>query len=921
MKKLIYLFSCMLVFVSLSIMAQSKGTIKGTILDDDNMSLVGANILLKPVNVGTSSNNSGEFIFTNIPSGDYNLEISYIGYQKHISKVEVKTNEVTVLRIVMKPAPIIGKEVTVIGERLAGQAKALSQQRSNDNITNIISSEQVGRFPDANIGDALKRIPAINVYYDQGEARFANVRGTEPKFNSIMINGERMPSAEGETRAVQLDLVPSDMVQSIEVNKAVLPEMDGDAIGGAINLITRTTPNALRISGTLGSGYNFQSQKPQYIGSFVFGKRFLDNKLGFVLSGSYHDHNLGSDNTEGHWLKDEAKGKIYPNLWEVREYQIRRLRQSISAALDYEISNTSKLFLNAIYNHRNDWENRYRLSFDKLTLPDANGMVSKARIRRQVKGGIDNDVNDNARLEDQRTYSLSLGGNHLIGELFKMNWSASYSKASEERPNERYLRFVVKSAPVSVNISDLRTPYINPTDLSKVKLSDFVFDELTEEHQYTDEINTNLKLNFELPITTIGEYKSLLKFGGKYKIKDKKRDNNFFEYKPLSGLTNLAATQYADYTNPDFLAGDYLVGFFPTNKFLGSLNLKDKTLFQETDNPAEYAAANFKANETITAGFVQLNQNIGEKLLIIAGLRIENTSLEYQGNEFNDDTQTINPTNGQDSYIDVMPGLHAKYNFDENTILRFAWTNTLARPDYYSLVPYRNIAVDDAELTMGNPALNPTRSMNFDLMGEKYLESIGIISSGIFYKSINDFIYVHVQDKFLFNGKEYKMFQPRNGGKATLYGFEAAFQRQLDFLPSFLSNLGLYFNYTFTKSETDNPAYSGNKIELPGTAPHTLNAALTYQDGSLTLGLSFNYTDSYLDPEETDLTPGLERYYDAATYLDLNGSYQFMKGFRFFFEANNLLNQPLRFYAGQKDRTYQAEYYDRRFSAGIKFDL
>jgi TonB-dependent receptor len=921
MKNLFYLFIGITLLFSFQLSAQSKSTVNGKIIDEENLSLSGANVFIKSINAGTASNTNGEFILTNIPVGNYNIEVSYIGYQKYSTNIEVMENKITSLRIIMKPATILGKEVTVIGERLAGQAKALSQQRSNDNITNVISSEQVGRFPDANIGDALKRVPAINVYYDQGEARFANVRGTEPKFNSIMINGERMPSAEGETRAVQLDLVPSDMVQSIEVNKAVTSDMDGDAIGGAINLITRSTPNGLRISGTVGMGYNWLSKKPQYIGSFVAGERFFENKLGVVLSGSYHDHNLGSDNAEGHWTVDKTTGKTFADKWEVREYQVRRLRQSISAALDYELSNTSKLFLNAIYNHRNDWENRYRLAIDKLSLPDANGVAAKARIRRQIKGGIDNDVNDNTRLEDQRTYSISLGGNHLLGESFKMNWAAAYSKASEERPNERYLRFVVKSTSVSVNTSDLRNPYFNPVDLTKVKPSDFVFDELTEEYQYTDEKNFNAKLNFELPLTSSGLYHSLLKFGGKYKSKDKKRDNKFFEYKPLIGLSNLGDTQFSDYSNPDYLAGKYNVGVFPTNKFLGSLNLKDKNLFQETDNPAEYAAANYKANETVLAAYAQLNQNLGEKLLLIAGVRFEKTSLDYEGNEFNDETEKITKRTGTDNYTDILPGIHLKYNLDENTIIRAAWTNTLARPDYYDLVPYRNLAVEDEELSMGNSSLKPTRSMNFDLMGEKYFESIGILSAGFFFKDIKDFIYVYVQDKYSFNGKDYKLFQPRNGGKATLYGFETAFQRQLNFLPGFLSNLGIYFNYTYTKSETDNPAYGGKKIELPGTAPHTLNTALTYQDGSLTLGLSFNYTDSYLDPAETDLTPGLERYYDAAAYLDLTGSYQFMKGFRFFFEANNLLNQPLRFYAGQKERTYQAEYYDRRFSAGIKFDL
>jgi outer membrane receptor protein involved in Fe transport len=127
-----------------------------------------------------------------------------------------------------------------------GQARALQQQRHSANITNVVAADQIGRFPDANIGDAMKRIPGIAVQVDQGEARFGLIRGTEPRLNSITLNGERVPSAEGEVREVQLDLIPADMVQSIEVNKAVTPDMDADAIGASVNIVTRQDPPGQR---------------------------------------------------------------------------------------------------------------------------------------------------------------------------------------------------------------------------------------------------------------------------------------------------------------------------------------------------------------------------------------------------------------------------------------------------------------------------------------------------------------------------------------------------------------------------------------------------------------------------------------------------------------------------------------------------
>ena len=143
----------------------------------------------------------------------------------------------------------------VVGDILKGQAKALNQQKHNKNIGNVISSDQVGRFPDANVGDALKRVPGVTMQNDQGEARNIIIRGLAPSLNSVTLNGDRIPSAEGDNRNVQMDLIPSDMISTIEVSKTLTPDMDADAIGGSVNLITRPTPNGERISATIAGGY------------------------------------------------------------------------------------------------------------------------------------------------------------------------------------------------------------------------------------------------------------------------------------------------------------------------------------------------------------------------------------------------------------------------------------------------------------------------------------------------------------------------------------------------------------------------------------------------------------------------------------------------------------------------------------------
>ena len=280
MTKLKFYLSVLLTVLTICSQAQQSGIIKGRVLDSDNLSMPGASVVLTSISKGAISDSYGYYTITGVPAGTYELLATYIGYTPETVQVSVEPGKTTVIEFKLK-AGIELSEIVVTGQ-LQGQTKALNTQMNKGNITNIISSDLVGRFPDANIGDALKRIPGINVQYDQGEARFGNIRGTAPQYNSVMVNGERIPSAEAEDRTVQLDLVPADMIQAIEVNKAVTPDMDADAIGGSVNLVSRSAPYDRRISLTLGSGYNILASKPIYNGALILGDRFFNNKLGVI---------------------------------------------------------------------------------------------------------------------------------------------------------------------------------------------------------------------------------------------------------------------------------------------------------------------------------------------------------------------------------------------------------------------------------------------------------------------------------------------------------------------------------------------------------------------------------------------------------------------------------------------------------------
>lgn len=927
-------FIIFLMLVSLGNLQSQTSSLSGKILDKETkLSLPGARIELTGNNLGAISNNLGEYRVINIKPGKYTIQVSYIGFKTLSKEIEISESKSLEINFELESGTIIGDEVLVVGDILKGQAKALNQQQNNINITNIVSSDQIGRFPDANVGDALKRIPGITIQNDQGEARFGLVRGTAARLNSVMINGDRIPSAEAENREVQLDLIPADMISQIEVSKVLTPDMDADAIGGAINLQLRA-PSEERVSFTLGSTYNLLRESPAFNGSLIASDRFLDGKLGVVLSATVFDHILGSDNIEAEWTKDD-NDIAYTEEFEVRKYLVQRTRRSFSLGFDYELNSKNKVYVNSIYNWRDDWENRYRLRYNGIEAID--GDVTKGfavgQIRKQTKGGIGNDRVDFTRLEDQRVFNIGFGGDHLFGDKLIMNWKANYAQASEERPNERYIQFRARDKAVNVDLSDEGKPVINPVD--DLVATDYSFHELTEQYGYTEDIDFNGKVDFQLPLMD-GKFKSILKFGGRVRTKTKERENNFYEYEPTSNfiLDNMSNSEFKDETKSNYLAGDYESGIFTTREFLGNLDLNNANNFEKTLALGEFAGGNFNASENILGAYAMVTQNIGDKMIILGGVRFENTSLEYTANQYDEENdeslEDLEKITQDDSYINILPNIQLKYNIMDNFLARLAFTQTLARPNYFDLAPYRIINPDDNTISIGNPDLKPTLASNIDVLFDYYFKSVGLVSAGFFYKDISDFIYTYQNTNapvFDLNGDGQidpateifdELSQPLNGSDASLYGFEIALQRQLDFLPSFMKNLSVYFNYTYTTSEAKGVPERGT-IALPGTANNMFNASLSYEDKLITVRVAANYASDYLD--ELGGEAFSDRYYDEQFFLDINASVNILENLRFFVEANNLTNQALRYYQGTQSRLMQAEYYNTRVNAGLKWNL
>ena len=918
-----------------------NGAVSGRVIDNVQQSLPGASIYIEKLQTGVISDINGFYTLPNLVPGTYMIKVTYVGYNPVEAELTIKEGKTLDYDIVMNEGVEL-QQIEVTGA-FQGQKKAVNMQKNAIGVKNVVSADQVGKFPDSNIGDALKRINGINVQYDMGEARFGQVRGTSADLTSVTINGNRIPSAVGDTRNVQLDLIPADMVQTVEVSKVVTSDMDGDAIGGAINLVTKNTPYRRVLNATAGTGYNWVSEKPSLNLGLTYGDRYFNDKLGMMLAVSYQNAPGGADNTEFEYDVDDD-GNVYLDKAEIRQYYVTRERQSYSLATDYKFNANHKISFKGMYNRRSDWENRYRITYKKL-----NEKASKQSVVLQTKGGSGD--NRNARLELQQTLDFTLDGEHSFGNL-KMDWAGSFSRATEDRPEERYFGITMKGKNNEDYFSDLsfadvggRHPYPNK-GIGSISNYSWSIDELTNANQEISEDEWKFRLNFELPLSS-GLYGNSLRFGVKYADKSKQKEVHCFDY--IEPYEETFDETWMNQMNGQIRNGFMSKGNYPihtsfvTKEYLGGLVMNPSQtgayeLYEE-------ASGNYKANERITSAYLRFDQKLGRKLEAVLGLRMEHTALNYSGynwvvDDLENEQGRLDATDEKkNDYINWLPSVLLKYNASDDLKFRTSFTHTLSRPKYSALVPCIHYNIAEEEARFGNANLKPTTSFNFDLGGEYYFKSVGLVSLGLFYKNVKDVIaeekWKSTDDPNIPSGLlnedgepvKYEITRPINAYDADLYGVEVAYQRDFGFIAPTLKCLGFYGTYTYTHSATKNHNFEhrimedGEKIKMTGSPAHTANASLYYENKGLNVRVSYNFASEFVD--EFGSVAALDRYYDKVNYLDVNASYTFGKKFKttVYAEANNLLNQPLRYYQGTKDRTMQLEYYGARVNAGVKFQF
>jgi TonB-dependent receptor len=885
------LWSVLFTLFASGVMAQSTGVISGNVVDGiSQRPLPGAAVKLQSSPLSTDTDRSGEFQLLRVPTGPQTINISYIGYEVGSFQVEVRAGQNVKLEATLKPLAQIKEYVEVHSDpQVDGQARALNQQKTSPNIVNVVSSDQIGSFPDPNAAEATQRIPGIVIQRDQGEGRFVSVRGTEPRLNSVAINGERIPAPEGDIRYVALDVIPADLLEAIEVSKALTPDMDSDAIGGAVNLVTKQAPARTIFSLTAGLGYNDIVRNGLQTFNAAAGRRFFNNKLGALVSTSFFNTKRGSQNFETEYDDGEL------DTLETRDYRLTRRRFGINPVFDWKQSSTTEFFLRGIYNRYSDDE--FRRFFTNA--------VGDNALERNLRD----------RFEVQEIISGAFGGRHLINNILHTDFRVTYSYAEEAEPKNITSTFVQEDVDFAPNVSPTQ---IDPNNIQanplNEDLSQYVLDEQTRENNITNDREVTAAVNFALPLRTLSTFSGVLKFGGKYRDRKKARNNEVLEIETEDDLF-LSNVLDPNYRVRKFLDGRYN----PGNAFVNPQVARDLTsqFPVEIEKNIEEDLADFVAKEKISAGYVMAELMLGERFMLLPGLRFEHTSNNYQSSQllFDDegDLAGITPITGRKDYNFFMPALHARYQLGANTNLRAAITRTLSRPNFVDVVPFQLILEEDSEIERGNPDLNPTKSVNFDVLAEHYFNTVGVASAGFFYKRLTDNIFLSrfEEDR---NGDTFDITQPLNGERASLWGIELAFSNQLRFLPKAFDGLGVYTNYTFTESSAR--IAGRNDGPLPGQAKHSGNFAVFYEKFGFSGRLAFNYHGQYIEEVGEDVTRDL--FFDSHGQWDLSLSQRINRWLRVYVDVLNLTNEPLRRFEGFKNRPVQEEYYRWWLTAGIK---
>ena len=802
--------------------------------------------------------------------------------------------------------------------QLESQTRAVDLKRSSDAIQDAVSSDAMGVYPDKNVAESLQRLPGVSVTRDQGEGRFVVVRGLDANLNSVSIDGVSVGTPEDSSRAAPLDVIPSDSTERLRVVKSPTPDMPGDAIGGAILVESASAfdRDGRSLRGKLEASHQDLSGHTSPKAAFNYSEVFAD-AFGVALGVNYQNRKFESDNSEVEYGEYDggSEDDLFATSLQHRKYEIERKRIGANLNFDWRPNEDSQYYLRTLYSQFDDAETRQRTLFNfgdgevtalgnnQFRVDDLPADAIQKRMRYRTK--------------KENTFATSLGGENRLTNAV-LDYKVGYTRTEERVNDEMEARFEYNGDDLAATVDqNSGIPRYTLSDAGWMDNGNYDVDRFVLSPKRVDDKEHSAQVNIRFD----GDSSSY-KFGllGRWRDRDVDTDERELRVGPDVALSDWTTS------TPDHRGGSLGQGMSSDamRRYWAQFGSQYSARPQDVGaNAMTSLEEDYTASEDIFATYAMGTWDIGS-LRVIGGVRVENTQFQATGNQVdvaaNGRSYTVTPLTADRSYTNVLPGLHLRYDAGSDWVLRAAANKTVSRPSFGDIAPRIGYNRGDEEVRLGNPELDPYESKNLDLSFERYIGSTGILSLGLFHKTIDGYIVNTVSD----SDPDYPGFEVTrviNGDKAKVYGAEFNWQQQLSFLPSGWDGLLVGASGTWLDTDFD-PGLEDRADEdftLPRASRHVYSAHVGYEKDGFSTRLAAVYRSEYLD------TLGDSRAYDIFvapnTQLDFTLDYKITENVSMYVEAQNLLDKPLELYQGVRSRTLQNEEYGRTYALGLKVAL
>ncbi len=898
--------------------------------------LEGARVTLEPGPLSTLTGRDGSFEFSRLATGAYRLAVAYTGLDPQTVAIDVRAGATTSRELALTSAVIAMEAFTVAGER-EGQALATTQQRNAANVKNVISADAFGNVADQNLGNLIMRLPGVAEEILEGEVTSVAIRGISADMNAVTLDGTR--GASGNTgalgRGFAIDRIPADFVERIEVTKALTPDMDGDSIGGAVNLRTKSPLDRKGrfFSYMGGASWNLDRDTFQPIGSVFYSDTFgAEQRVGVLFTASYNQTHKPRDSVYQNWqVTAQTDVPAYFFMPTLGEDRLEHQRIGLGARVDFKLSPTHRIFINTLFSDYSDTLDRrhytmaptaaqIRPGWTWTVTETFNHPMSFAQIHR-------------ARAEE--TVNVVFGGEQrLRGGLVDYGANTSHARGTEDRiiPTVQVLgvgfRFD-RTNPLYPTFTQTSGPDIY--DRAEHRLTTLNFQDFDD----SDVIRgAHVNWRQRLPLSLTANFKTGLRWRGQER--DRRQQRPAYSYVGADGVVgrNPATGRNDDnigqFNDPSYRYGAANGRYVPvTSLDYGLLRQALRT------NPGQFpenivATArdalqfNGRVTEDVFAAYLMGDARFG-RFDVTAGVRLEETQLTGRGvrqevtraeaarraawvgavSPEETRRRTIaewsNVREEDGRYRNVLPSVHFKFNLSANALARASYSTGLGRPNFSNLLRTTTVNHDTMRVVAANPDLRPQTTENLDLALEYYFEPAGYVSAGVFQKEIKDFIYgdtggmvgAGADNGFEGEYAGYEVTQNRNGGAGRVRGFELAYQQRFAGLPGLWKGLGLTANYTKLESRGNYTSAGGTQTgaEIAGFMPETFNASVSYFYRAWEAQVKYTYRAENL--RDFNANPLLRVYYHSKKNVDLNLKYKWHPRLTLFVDVINVFDDPI----------------------------